>query len=131
LWVRHHADDLIETLLLSQFFTGEIKSMPPILRADDGLNVVIRPLAFCAEGDIARYARVREFPIIPCDLCGSQQNLQRAQIKAMLADWEAHNPGRMESLFRSLCQVTPSHLADPNLFDFKSLSPADSSLTRD
>jgi len=127
----HHRDDLVETLFLNMFHGGRLKAMPPKLLSDDGRNVVIRPLAFCAEGDIARYARVREFPIIPCDLCGSQQNLQRAQIKAMLADWEAHNPGRMESLFRSLCQVTPSHLADPNLFDFKSLSPADSSLTRD
>jgi tRNA 2-thiocytidine biosynthesis protein TtcA len=118
----HHRDDLVETLFLNMFHGGRLKAMPPKLRSDDGRHIVIRPLAFCAESDIARYARAREFPIIPCDLCGSQQNLQRAQIKAMLAGWEQQHPGRMDSLFRSLCQVTPSHLADPTLFDFAGLS---------
>jgi tRNA 2-thiocytidine biosynthesis protein TtcA len=118
----HHRDDLVETLFLNMFHGGRLKAMPPKLLSDDHRHVVIRPLAFCAEPDIARYARVREFPIIPCDLCGSQQNLQRARIKAMLAEWESEHPGRTESLFRSLCHVTPSHLADPQLFDFKGLA---------
>ena len=125
----HHRDDVVETLFLNMFHGGRLKAMPPKLLSDDGQHVVIRPLVFCAEGDIARYARGRAFPIIPCDLCGSQQNLQRARIKAMLAGWEREHPGRTESLFRSLCHVTPSHLADPALFDFQGLhrvGPADS-----
>jgi tRNA 2-thiocytidine biosynthesis protein TtcA len=127
----HHREDLVETLFLNMFHGGRLKAMPPKLRSDDGRHIVIRPLAFCAESDIVRYARAREFPIIPCDLCGSQQNLQRAQIKAMLADWEQQHPGRVDSLFRSLCQVTPSHLADPDLFDFKGLSATGGSDVQD
>ncbi len=121
----HHRDDMVETLFLNMFHGGRLKAMPPKLVSDDGRHVVIRPLAFCPERDIARYARARRFPIIPCDLCGSQENLQRARIKAMLAEWERDNPGRMESLARSLRQVTPSHLADPTLFDFPSLMARD------
>ncbi len=121
----HHRDDMVETLFLNMFHGGRLKAMPPKLVSDDGRHVVIRPLAFCPERDIARYARARRFPIIPCDLCGSQENLQRVRIKAMLAEWERDNPGRMESLARSLRQVTPSHLADPTLFDFPSLMARD------
>ena len=121
----HHRDDIVETLFLNMFHGGRLKAMPPKLVSDDARHVVIRPLAFCAEGDIARYASARRFPIIPCDLCGSQENLQRARIKAMLAEWERDHPGRMESLARSLRQVTPSHLADPALFDFQGLVARD------
>lgn len=95
--------------------------MPPKLRTDDGAHVVIRPLAYCAEREIERYARYREFPIIPCNLCGSQENLQRVKIKQMLQAWEAETPGRIDSLFRSMQNVTPSHLADSELFDFAGL----------
>ncbi len=119
----HHRDDIVETLFLNMFFGGRMKAMPPKLLSDDGRHVVIRPLAYCAERDIARYARARDFPIIPCNLCGSQDNLKRREIKAMLADWERQDPGRTERLFRSLQNVTASHLADPDLFDFGSLSP--------
>ncbi len=117
----HHRDDIIETLFLNMFFGGRLKAMPPKLLSDDGNHVVIRPLAFCSETDIAAYAKIRDFPIIPCTLCGSQENLQRGQIKSMLAAWERGNPGRVESIFRSLQNVSPSHLADPGLFDFLSL----------
>ena len=118
----HHRDDMVETLFLNMFHGGRMKSMPPKLRTDDGEHVVIRPLAYCAEKEIARYARYREFPIIPCNLCGSQVNLQRVKIKQMLQAWEAETPGRIESLFRSMQNVTPSHLADGELFDFAGLS---------
>ena len=114
----HHRDDIVETLFLNLFHGGRLKAMPPKLRSDDGQQVVIRPLAYCAEPDIARYARYREFPIIPCNLCGSQENLQRAQIKQMLLQWEQQHPGRTDNLMRSLQNVTPSHLADTSLFDF-------------
>ena len=114
----HHRDDIVETLFLNLFHGGRLKAMPPKLRTDDGQHTVIRPLAYCAEQDIARYARYREFPIIPCNLCGSQENLQRVQIKQMLQQWEREHPGRTDSLFRSLQNVTPSHLADTALFDF-------------
>lgn len=117
----HHRDDIVETLFLNMFFGSRIKAMPPKLVSDDGRQVVIRPLAYCAETDIAAYASGRGFPIIPCNLCGSQENLQRRQIKAMLAEWERQDPGRTERVFRSLQNVTPSHLADTALFDFTAL----------
>jgi tRNA 2-thiocytidine biosynthesis protein TtcA len=121
----HHRDDIVETLFLNMFFGARLKAMPPKLKSDDGKHVVIRPLAYCAERDVARYARGREFPIIPCNLCGSQENMKRREIKAMLAAWESEDPGRTDRLFRSLQNVNPSHLADRNLFDFESLTGAD------
>jgi len=114
----HHRDDIIETLFLNMFFGGKLKSMPPKLRSEDGRHIVIRPLAYVPERDIERYARVREFPIIPCTLCGSQENLQRATIKKMLQDWEREFPGRSETIFSSLRNVVPAHLADTQAFDF-------------
>jgi tRNA 2-thiocytidine biosynthesis protein TtcA len=117
----HHRDDIVETLFLNMFFNGKLKAMPPKLLSDDRNNVVIRPLAYCKEKDLARYARYKEFPIIPCNLCGSQENLQRAQVKNMLAAWEREYPGRTESIFRSICNVAPSQLGDTALFDFASL----------
>ncbi len=117
----HHRDDLIETLFLNMFFGGRLKATAPKLLSDDGRHVVIRPLAYCSEVDISRYAELRDFPLIPCDLCGSQQNLQRKKIKAMLAAWEKEDPGRSGRLFRSLQNVSPSHLADPELYDFAAL----------
>lgn len=117
----HHRDDIIETLFLNMFFGSKLKAMPPKLQSDDGRHVVIRPLAYCREADIETYAAAREFPIIPCNLCGSQDHLQRVQIKAMLATWERENPGRVENIFRSLTAVVPSHLADRSLFDFAGL----------
>ncbi|MEO1592391.1 MAG: tRNA 2-thiocytidine(32) synthetase TtcA [Cyanobacteria bacterium J06632_22] len=119
----HHRDDIVETLFLNMFYGGRLKAMPPKLRTDDGQHVVIRPLAYCPEGDIVRYARYRAFPIIPCNLCGSQENLQRGQIKQMLKAWEKTHPGRMDSLFRSVQNVSPSQLADRDLFDFEGLTP--------
>jgi tRNA 2-thiocytidine biosynthesis protein TtcA len=117
----HHRDDTVETLFLNLFHAGKLKAMPPKLLSDDAQHIVIRPLAYCPEAEIERYAALRQFPIIPCNLCGSQENLQRVQIKRMLQGWEQEHPGRTESLFRSLQNVTPSHLADPQLFDFASL----------
>lgn len=117
----HHREDIMETLFLNMFFNGRMKSMPPKLLSDDGRHVVIRPLAYCKEKDIARYAQLKEFPIIPCNLCGSQDNMQRQEVKKMLQDWDKRFPGRLESMFRSLCDVVPSHLADPALFDFAGL----------
>ncbi|HEX5046574.1 MAG TPA: tRNA 2-thiocytidine(32) synthetase TtcA [Gammaproteobacteria bacterium] len=117
----HHRDDIVETLFLNMFYGGRMKAMPPKLLSDDGRHVVIRPLAYCAERDIARYARGRGFPIIPCKLCGSQDNMKRREVKAMLANWEQEDPGRTDRLFRSLQNVTASHLADGALFDFASL----------
>jgi tRNA 2-thiocytidine biosynthesis protein TtcA len=119
----HHRDDLIETLFLNMFFGGKLKSMPPKLRSEDGHHIVIRPLAYVAERDIERYARAREFPIIPCNLCGSQQHLQRVAIKQMLADWEKEYPGRLEAIGSALRNVVTSHLADPQAFDFSHLAP--------
>jgi tRNA 2-thiocytidine biosynthesis protein TtcA len=113
----HHRDDIIETLFLNMFNQGSLKAMPPILKSDDGNNIVIRPLAYCAEIDIERYARWKSFPIIPCNLCGSQEHLQRKKIKKMLNEW-AHHPGRIENIFRSISNVAPSQLGDRNLFDF-------------
>lgn len=122
----HHRDDLIETLFLNMFHGGSLKSMPPKLLSDDGDNIVIRPLAYCKEVDIERYATAMEFPIIPCNLCGSQPNLQRQNIKAMLREWNQRFPGRVETIFRSLTNVAPSQLADRNLFDFENLGAGSS-----
>ena len=119
----HHRDDILETLFLNLFFAGKLKAMPPKLMSDDGKHIVIRPLAYCREPDLSAWAELREFPIIPCDLCGSQEHLQRKQVKVMLGDWEKRFPGRIETLFRSLQNVAPSHLLDPALFDFKGLRP--------
>jgi len=117
----HHRDDIVETLFLNMFFGGSLKAMPPKLRSDDKRNVVIRPMAYCKESDLSRYAQYKEFPIIPCNLCGSQDNLQRVQIKKMLAEWERQFPGRTETIFRAIRNVSPSQLADVDLFDFASL----------
>ena len=117
----HHRDDIIETLFLNMFFGSRLKAMPPKLLSDDKRNVVIRPLAYCKESDIAEFAELREYPIIPCNLCGSQDGLQRVQIKHMLAEWEKQQPGRLDNIFRSLQSVSPSQLADTTLFDFESL----------
>lgn len=122
----HHRDDLVETLFLNLFHGGRLKTMPPKLRSDDGANIVIRPLCYVPEHEIARYARAREFPIIPCTLCGSQPNLQREAIARMLAAWERESPGRVESIFTALCNVDASHLADPRAFDFAALERASS-----
>ena len=118
----HHREDIIETLFLNMFHGGKLKAMPPKLKSDDGANVVIRPLAYCREADIEKYANLRGFPIIPCNLCGSQDNLQRVKIKAMLKQWQHEFPGRVENIFRSMQNIAPSQLADRNLFDFASLS---------
>ena len=118
----HHRDDIVETMFLNLFFGGKLKAMPPKLKSDDGRHVVIRPLAYCREADIADYARAMQFPIVPCNLCGTQENLQRQEIKGMLTDWERQYPGRTETIFRALGNVAPSHLLDQNLFDFQSLS---------
>jgi tRNA 2-thiocytidine biosynthesis protein TtcA len=120
----HHRDDIVETLFLNMFFNGRLKAMPPKLLSDDGENVVIRPLAYCRESDLARYAGYKAFPIIPCNLCGSQENLQRAEVKKMLAQWERRYPGRTETIFRSIGNVAPSQLADTRLFDFRRLHAA-------
>jgi tRNA 2-thiocytidine biosynthesis protein TtcA len=117
----HHRDDIVETLFLNLFHGGRLKAMAPKLKSEDGRHIVIRPLAYVAERDIARYARAHRFPLIPCDLCGSQQNLQRVVIKRMLADWEREYPGRTESIFSALRSVASAHLADPRLFDFAGL----------
>ncbi len=117
----HHREDIVETLFLNLFFGGRLKAMAPKLLSDDARHVVIRPLAYVAEGDIARYARGRNFPLIPCKLCGSQDNMQRRAVKKMLADWEREFPGRTESIFSALRNVEPAHLADAGLFDFASL----------
>jgi tRNA 2-thiocytidine biosynthesis protein TtcA len=120
----HHRDDIVETLFLNMFFGAKLKAMPPKLATNDKHNVVIRPLAYCAEKDIASYARQMGFPIIPCDLCGSQPNLQRQKVKDMLQAWEHEQPGRINNIFRAITNVEPSHLADFDLYDFKSLSQA-------
>ena len=118
----HHRDDIVETLFLNLFFGGKLKAMPAKLKSDDGRHVVIRPLAYCRESDIARYASAMQFPIIPCNLCGTQENLQRQEIKRMLIEWEKQYPGRTETIFRALGNVAPSHLMDRSLFDFEGLS---------
>ncbi len=117
----HHRDDMIETLFLNMFYGGKLKGMPAKLVSDNGEHMVIRPLAYCQEKDLEKYAIAKEFPIIPCNLCGSQENLQRQNIKKMLADWEEQFPGRVATMFTAMQNVVPSHLADNNIFDFKTL----------
>jgi len=117
----HHRDDIIETLFLNLFNGGRLKAMPPKLLSDDGKHVVIRPLAYCSERDIANYAELKQFPLIPCNLCGSQPNQQRQAIKKMLTDWQRLHPGRIENIFRAIANVSPSQLADRDLFDFINL----------
>jgi tRNA 2-thiocytidine biosynthesis protein TtcA len=117
----HHRDDILETLLLNLFFTGKLKAMPPKLRSKDGRHVIIRPLAYVREGDLARYAELKAFPIIPCDLCGSQEDLKRREIKGMLAEWEERFPGCQASIAAALANVAPSLLLDRRLFDFRAV----------
>jgi tRNA 2-thiocytidine biosynthesis protein TtcA len=120
----HHRDDILATFFLNMFYQAQLKAMPPKLRSDDGRHVVIRPLAYCRESDIAEYAAQQRFPIIPCNLCGSQDNLQRKAVQRMLAEWEHLQPGRSENIFRALGHVSPSQLADRTLFDFSLGVPA-------
>ena len=117
----HHRDDIVETLFLNMFFGGKLKTMPPKLLSEDSRHIVIRPLAYVPAREIERYARARQFPIIPCTLCGSQEHLQRVTVRRMLADWEREHPGRTEAIFSALGSVTTSHLADPRAFDFAGL----------
>lgn len=117
----HHRDDMIETMFLNMFYGGKLKGMPAKLASDNGEHMVIRPLAYCKEEEIAQYAQLKEFPIIPCNLCGSQENLQRQNIKAMIAQWEVEHPGRVATMFTAMQNVVPSHLADNSIFDFKNL----------
>lgn len=117
----HHRDDMLETLFLNMFYGGKMKSMPPKLISDDGKQIVIRPLAYCKEKDIEKYSIAKNFPIIPCNLCGSQPNLQRQVVKEMLQTWDRQYPGRIETMFSALQNIVPSHLCDPNLFDFKGI----------
>ena len=119
----HHRDDIVETLFLNLFFGSKMKAMPPKLVSDDGRYVVIRPLAYCKESDLAQFATDQRYPIIPCNLCGSQRNLKRAEIKAMIADWDKRYPGRVENLFRGLQNIVPSHLMDKELHPFESPGP--------
>lgn len=118
----HHRDDIVETLFLNLFFGGKLKAMPAKLKSDDGRHIVIRPLAYCRESDLEAYAQAMAFPIIPCNLCGTQENLQRQEIKQMLRSWERQYPGRTETIFRALGNVAPSHLLDQDLFDFGALN---------
>jgi tRNA 2-thiocytidine biosynthesis protein TtcA len=120
----HHRDDIVETMFLNLFYHAKLSAMPPKLKSDDGKHILIRPLAYCAEDDIAAYAAWQGYPIMPCNLCGSQETLQRQAIKAMLADWERKTPGRVDNVFRALADVRPSQLADRNLFDFAALGAA-------
>ncbi len=121
----HHRDDMLETFFLNMFHGGKLKSMPPKLVSDNGEHIVIRPLAYCTEKDIKKYSEAKAFPIIPCNLCGSQENLQRQNVKAMLQDWNRRFPGRIESMFSALQNVAPSHLIDKNLYDFKGIATSD------
>jgi tRNA 2-thiocytidine biosynthesis protein TtcA len=118
----HHREDILETFFLNMFHGGRLKAMPPKLMSDNGEHIVTRPLAYCKEKDIAAYAEIKEFPIIPCDLCGSQDNLQRQVTKRMLQDWEKKHPGRLDTMFSALKKISPSHLLDSSLYDFKNLS---------
>jgi tRNA 2-thiocytidine biosynthesis protein TtcA len=120
----HHRDDILQTFMLNLFYTGQLKAMPPKLRSDDGRHVVIRPLAYCEERDLAEYARIRNFPIIPCTLCGSQQNLKRVEVKRLLEEWEKRYPGRVETMLNGLRHVRTSHLLDRDAFDFRALPPS-------
>ena len=117
----HHRDDMLETLFLNMFYGGTLKAMPPKLLSDDGKNIVIRPLAYCVEKDIEAFSELKAFPIIPCNLCGSQDGLQRQVVKEMLQSWEKQHPGRLDTMFRAMQHVAPSQLADTELFDFKNL----------
>jgi tRNA 2-thiocytidine biosynthesis protein TtcA len=126
----HHRDDILETLFLNMFFGGKLKSMPPKLLSDDGKHIVIRPLAYCKEEDIESFAIMKEYPIIPCNLCGSQENLQRQVVKDMLQKWEKEFPGRTETMFSAIQNVVPSHLADTKLFDFKGLKQSPEAFDR-
>jgi len=117
----HHRDDIVETLFLNMFYGGKMKAMPPKLRSDDNRNVVIRPLAYCREKDIIEFSALKEYPIIPCNLCGSQKNLQRQVIKEMLQQWDKQQPGRIENIFAAVQNIAPSQLADTRLFDFENL----------
>jgi len=119
----HHRDDMVVTLMMNMFFGGRLKGMPPKLVSDDGTHIVIRPLAYVAEADLERWAAHRGFPIIPCTLCGSQDNLQRVQTRALIRDWEKRHPGRIDNLFNAMGRVTPSHLMDRNLYPFETLQP--------
>ncbi len=118
----HHRDDMIETLMLNMFYGGKIKAMPAKLGSDNGEHIVIRPLAFCKEQELIQYAKLKDFPIIPCNLCGSQPNLQRQNIKRMLQDWQQQFPGRIESMFTAMQNIVPSHMLDSKLFDFKNIN---------
>ncbi|TXH98500.1 MAG: tRNA 2-thiocytidine(32) synthetase TtcA [Rheinheimera sp.] len=118
----HHRDDMIETMFLNMFYGGKMKSMPPKLISDNGEHIVIRPLAYCREKDIEKYSTAREFPIIPCNLCGSQDGLQRQVVKEMLQDWDKRFPGRIETMFQAMQNIVPSHMVDKNLFDFTAVS---------
>jgi tRNA 2-thiocytidine biosynthesis protein TtcA len=120
----HHRDDMVTTLLMNMFFGGRLKGMPPKLVSDDGRHIVIRPLAYVAETDLEQWAEHRRFPIIPCNLCGSQEHLQRAQIKKMLREWERAHPGRIDNMFSAMGRITPSHLMDRNLYPFAALEPS-------
>lgn len=118
----HHRDDMLETMFLNMFYGGKMKSMPPKLISDNGEHIVIRPLAYCREKDIEKYSLAREFPIIPCNLCGSQDGLQRQVVKEMLQDWDKRFPGRIETMFQAMQNIVPSHMIDKNLFDFTAVS---------
>jgi tRNA 2-thiocytidine biosynthesis protein TtcA len=118
----HHRDDILETYFLNMFYGGKLKAMPPKLLSDEGSNIIIRPLAYCKERDIEKFSQIKKFPIIPCNLCGSQKNLQRQAMKVMLQGWDEKFPGRLESIFSSLQNIAPSQLADTNLFDFTGLA---------
>ena len=118
----HHQDDIVETFFLNMFFNGQLKTMPPKLLSDNKKHIVIRPLALCKESDIEAYADIKSYPIIPCNLCGSQENMQRKVVKKMISDWDMENPGRSDLIMRSLQNVVPSHLADADLYDFKNFS---------
>lgn len=117
----HHREDIIETMFLNMFFAGRLEAMPPKYRTDDGKHIVIRPLAYCKEKDIEKFAELQEYPIIPCNLCGSQEGLQRQAIKQMLSEWDEKDPGRVEKIFKAMRNIAPSHMLDTNVYDFEHL----------